>query len=422
MPLRISAGFLAVATLAGGGAMALLYGVRDGLVIAVLLLVMALPVLGVAHLIARYRRRLGRLSWQLVVGVVVALGLDLIGIQAIATSFLPPRDAFALALMLAFACMLVGFTAWCLITDITRDISDLRRGVVAVREGDRRQAVELAGEGDDELSALADDFNRMTEELRLREGERDAAERARRDLVAAVSHDLRTPLNAVTLITGAIEDDLADERTLRRYLSQMAVHLRSMDRLVDDLFEFARIEAGDVAWSFEDLALDALIQETVEGMTPVANKSHVELRSSIPETLPRVRADAEKIQRVLFNLIQNALQHTPSGGEISVVAAAADDSVEVKVIDTGTGIAADEVDRVFEPLWRGGEAHATRPREGAGLGLPIARSIVEAHHGRIHIPASSSSGTEICFTLPRATQRAGTRLKRGSPSGDGDSG
>ncbi len=387
--------------------MALLFGVRDGVSIALLLLGMGIPVLVVGHLIARYRRRLGRLSWQLVAGVVVALGLDLLGIQAIATMFLSPRDAFGLALMLAFACMLVGFTAWCLTRDITRDISDLRRGVVAVSEGDRGQEVALAGEGDDELSGLADDFNRMTEELRLREGERDAAERARRDLVAAISHDLRTPLNAVTLIAEAIEDDLADEKTLRRYLAQMAFHLRSIDSLVDDLFEFARIEAGDVAWSFEDLALDVLIQETVEGMTPVARRSGVEVRWSLPDELPRVRADAERIQRVLFNLIQNALQHTPEGGQISVTAASAADAVEVKVIDTGRGIAADEVDRVFEPLWRGGEAHAARSPDGAGLGLPIARSIVEAHGGRIHIPASSPGGTEICFTLPRAATTVG---------------
>ena len=402
MVLRITAAFLAVTTLVGGGAMALLYGVRDGVSITLLLLVMGIPVLAVAHLIARHRRRFGRLSWQLVVGVVVALGLDFIGIQVIATTFLSPRDAFGLALMLAFACLLVGFTAWSLSRDIARDVSDLRSGVVAVREGSRRQEVELAGGGEDELSALADDFNRMTEELRLREAERDAAERARRDLVAAVSHDLRTPLNAMTLIVEAIEDDIADERTLRRYLAQMALHLRSMDTLVNDLFEFARIEAGDIAWSFEDLELHTLVEETVEGLTAVANRSGVELRSSIPQDLPRVRANAEKIQRVLFNLIQNAVQHTPEGGHISVAAAAVDGEVEVEVIDTGPGIAGDELDRVFEPLWRGGEAHATRSREGAGLGLPIARSIVEAHGGNIRIAESSSRGTQFRFRLPQA--------------------
>lgn len=406
MALRITAVFLVVGTLTGGGAMALAYGVRDGLLIALLLLLMGLPVMAVSHLIARHRRRLGRLSWQFVVGVVAALALDLLGIQLIATLFLSPRDAFALALMLAFACMLVGFTAWCLISDITRDIADVRKAVVGVREGSRDEEVELAGGGDDELSVLANEFNRMSSELRQREDERDTAERARRELVAAVSHDLRTPLSALTLSAQAIQDDLADEQTLRRYLGQMAINLESLDRLINDLFEFARIDAGDVAWSLEDLSLDALIDETIEGVTPVANVSGVALRSSIAEGLPRVRANAEKIQRVLFNLIHNAVQHTPQGGQISVAAAATDDEVEVDVTDTGSGIASDKVERVFEPLWRGSEARAERPGDGAGLGLPIARSIVEAHGGRIYIAGTTPSGTQIRFTLPRVSSGA----------------
>ncbi len=415
MDLRITVAVLAAATLAGGGAMALLYGPRDGISIAVLLLVMGLPVLAVSHLIARHRRRLGRLSWQLVVGVVVALGLDFLGIQLIATLFLSPRDAFALALMLAFACMLVGFTAWSLIKDIARDIADVRSGVVAMREGRGQPEVAFAGGGDDELSALASEFNRMTIELRQREAERDMAERARRDLVAAISHDLRTPLSAVRLLAHAIEDDLADEETLRRYLRQMAINVESLETLINDLFELARMEAGDIAWSVEDLALDTLIDETIEGLKPVASRSAIALRASIPGELPRVRANAEKIQRVLFNLIENAVQHTADGGRITVVAAAMDDEVVVKVTDTGSGIAADERDRVFEPLWRGGQVGAVRSRDGAGLGLPIARSIVGAHGGRIYIGETSPSGTEICFTLPRAPATAmSERHGRGS--------
>ena len=407
MAFRVTAALLTAATLAGAGVMALAYGVRDGLVVGLLFVLMGLPVLVISHLIARHRRRLGRLTWQFVFGVVIALGIDVIGIQLVATLFLPPRDALALALMLAFACLLVGFTAWCLIKDITRDIADVRNGVASVREGSREQDVELAGGGgDDELSALANEFNRMTSELRQREVERDTAERARRDLVTAVSHDLRTPLNALTLLARAIEDDVADEQTLRRYLGQMAINLESLDRLINDLFELARLEAGDIAWSFEDLSLNALIDETIEGMTPVANGSGVLLRSSIPDELPRVRANAEKIQRVLFNLVRNAVQHTPKGGHVSVVAAATADEAEVKVTDTGPGIAAGELDRVFEPLWRGGEKHAARSPDGAGLGLAIARSIVEVHGGRIYIAESSSRGTQICFKLPRVSRGA----------------
>lgn len=398
--MRITAAFLGAAILAGGGAMALVYGLRHGLFIALLMILMGLPVLTVSHLIARHRRRIGRLSWQIVVGVVVVLGLDLVGVQFIATMFLPPREAFYLALLLTFACMLVGFAAWRLISDVTRDIARVRDAVVAVRQGNREQEVEIGG-GDDELSALASQVNYMARELEQREAERDASEQARSDLVAAVSHDLRTPLNSLRLTARAIEDDLADEQTLRRYLGQMTVNLESLDTLIEDLFELARIEAGDIAWPFEDLVLDELIDETVEGITPVADERGVGFRLSVSPELPRVRANPEKMQRVLFNLIQNALQHTPKGGQISVSATATDGLVEVRVIDTGPGIATGELDRVFEPLWRGGDARAARSSDGAGLGLPIARSIVEAHGGHIYIAGTSPRGTQICFTLPR---------------------
>ena len=407
MPFRTTAAFLAAATLAGGAAMALAYELRDGLLIAGVLALMGLPVLAVSHFIARHRRRLGRLSWQFVVGVVVALALDLLGLQFIGTLFLSPRDAFALALMLTFACMLVGFTAWWLIKDMTQDIAEVREAVSAVREGSHNKpVVDLPGEGDDELSALAREFNRMSKELHQREVERDGAEQARRDLIAAVSHDLRTPLSAVMLLARALDDDVGDERTLRRHLGHMAVNLESLNKLIDDLFEFSRMEAGDVAWSFEDLALDSVIEETVEGMRPIAGANAIKLRLSLPDDLPKVRANPERLQRVLFNLIQNAVQHTPDGGEISVVATATSDAVEVDVADTGSGIASDEVERVFEPLWRGGDAGAARSGDGAGLGLPIARSIVEAHGGRIFVADTSASGTRVCFSLPRIAARA----------------
>ena len=415
MVLRVTAGFLVAGTLVGGGAMALFYGIRDGLLLGGLLMLMGLPVLAVSQLIAKYRRRLGRLSWQIVLGVVFVLALDLVGIQLIATLWLPARDAFALALMLVFACLLVGITAWCLIRDITRDIAEVRDGVAAVRKGSREPEVDLAGGGDDELSALAGEFNRLTSELQQRELERDVAEKARRDLVAAVSHDLRTPLSALTLVAQALDDDVADEQTLRRYVGQMAINLESLNKLIDDLFEYARIESGDVSWSMEALALDALIEETIEGMTPIADASGIELRSSVPEDLPRVRANAERIQRVLFNLIQNAVQHTQRGGRVSVVGVAEDeDEVQVEVADTGSGFPADEVERVFEPLWRGDHARSARSGEGAGLGLPIARSIVEAHGGRIFVAGTSPSGTRIRFTLPRVP--AGAVAGSGEPA------
>jgi signal transduction histidine kinase len=404
MGARRTAGLLVAAVVGGGGAMALVHGVADGLVIALLLGLMGAPLLVVSHLLARHRRRLGRLSWQLGLGVLIVLGLDLLSVGLVAMQWISSRDAFALALMLAFSGALAGYTAWCLTRGVTEDIARVRDVVEAVREGNGEQRVALDA-GDDELSALATQVNRMARELEQREAERDASEQARRDLVAGVSHDLRTPLNSLRLICRAIEDNLVDEQTVRRYLGQIAFNIRSLDTLIEDLFELTRIEAGDIEWSFEDLPLDQLMRETLEGMASVAEQRGVELRLWTAPDLPPARANPEKVQRVLYNLVTNAVQNMPKGGRVSLSAVASGQEVEVEVADTGAGIPVADVERVFEPLWRGGEARASRPRDGAGLGLPISRSIVEAHGGRIYVAETSSRGTHIRFTLP---QVAGT--------------
>jgi len=197
--------------------MAAVYGVRDGALTAVLLLLMGAPVLAVLHLVTRHRRRLGSLSRQLGAGVVLVIGLDLLGIQVIAMLlFVSAHDAFTLALLLAFAGVLAGYVTWGLTREVSRDVARVRDAVVLVGGGERPARVDVGAR--DELAELAMQVDRMSRELAARSGERDAAERARRDLVAAVSHDLRTPLNALRLIAGAIEDGIVDERSLRDYL------------------------------------------------------------------------------------------------------------------------------------------------------------------------------------------------------------
>jgi len=399
MPVRVGLLLVVTAGVLGGLAMGVVYGAEDGLLTGALLLLMGLPVVALIAVVRRHRRRFGSLRWQLGLAVALAIGIDLVGVQAIATVlFVSAHDAFTLALLLAFAAVLAGYTAWSLARDVTDDLTTLRDAVAAVGEGDRDVRIDLPPR--DELAELGGEIARMSRELEQRERERDAAERARRDLVAAVSHDLRTPLNALRLIARGIADGVVDERTLHRHLGQLTFHIASLDTLIDDLFELARIEAGDIDWPLERLSVADVIRETVEGMAALAADRGVALDVQAGE-LPPVRGNPEKLQRVLFNLVENALRSTPPGGRIVVCAAAGPDEVEVEVADTGHGIAPGEVPRVFEPLFRGGP-DAARGGAGAGLGLPIARSIVEAHGGTIDIAASSSAGTRVRFTLPRA--------------------
>jgi signal transduction histidine kinase len=185
----------------------------------------------------------------------------------------------------------------------------------------------------------------------------------------------------------------------------MGLHVRSLSAMVDDLFELTRLEAGDIQWSMRHIQLDELVRETVDAMRTQAEAKGVAVEMRVPGNLAPAKANPEKLQRVLFNLIQNAIRHTPADGSVTVTAESNGRAIEVEVSDTGAGIPPVDRKRVFEPFFRG---DSSRRREGSGLGLSICRAIVEVHGGRIWLD-DSSSGTRVRFTLPspqRATRGA----------------
>jgi signal transduction histidine kinase len=220
-------------------------------------------------------------------------------------------------------------------------------------------------------------------------------ERMRRELFAAVSHDLRTPITALRLLATAIDDEVVEDAKRREYAARMNTHVRALGALIDDLFDLTRLEAKELAWTMEDVRLDQLVQDAVEAMQPTAQAGSVDVRADLGAPLPGV-GNHEQLQRVLFNLIQNAIHHTPPDGSVTVRAEGVDGGVEIEVADTGLGISPDQRERVFEPFFRG---DAARSDPGAGLGLAISRAIVEAHGGRIWLE-DAEIGTRVRFRLP----------------------
>jgi signal transduction histidine kinase len=229
---------------------------------------------------------------------------------------------------------------------------------------------------------------------------RGRADAARRDLVAAVSHDLRTPITSLRLLADAIDDDIVTGDQRRSYAARMGTHIRGLGALIDDLFEISRLEAGDIEWSLSRVSLPDLVLETVDAMRAEAESRGIRVSAELPGGLDVARANPEKLQRVLFNLIQNAIRHTPADGSIVVHAQPSGSGVEIEVADTGEGIAPADRDQVFAAFYRGA-AGASRTGEGAGLGLAVSRAIVEAHGGRIWL-ADSTQGTRVRFSLPAA--------------------
>ena len=232
----------------------------------------------------------------------------------------------------------------------------------------------------------------------MEERSRRQIEDARRQMVAAVSHDLRTPLASLRLLVEAIDDGVATGETRERYLGEMRTHVEALTALIDDLFELSRIEAGDIAWSMNQVEVRELIDDTVASMRAAAEARGVTLAADLPAAGVTARANAEKVQRVLLNLIQNAIRHTPADGSVTVRARTASGGVEIEVADDGEGIPAGEGERIFEAFYRGDEA---RSEDGAGLGLAISRAIVEAHGGKIWLDPGEH-GTTVRFTLQSA--------------------
>jgi signal transduction histidine kinase len=175
----------------------------------------------------------------------------------------------------------------------------------------------------------------------------------------------------------------------------MRTHVEALTALIDDLFELSRIEAGDISWTMRQVEVRELIGDTVDAMRVPAEARGVVLAADLPTHRVIARANPEKLQRVLFNLIQNAIRHTPADGSVTVRAREAAGEIEIEVADDGEGIGRPDAERVFEAFYRGDES---RSEEGSGLGLAVCRAIVEAHGGRIWLDGAPP-GTRVRFTL-----------------------
>jgi signal transduction histidine kinase len=363
-----------------------------------------LPVGLLALLIAQAadagRLRLRTLGQRFELGLGLALG-QLLAALAIgaALMFVSHEDAWITIGILVFAALIAARAAQLLSRGLVSDVRAIRDGLHAVQRGERD--VHIAADSSEELADLASAANRMIETLRSEERSRDAAEAARRQVIAAVSHDLRTPLTSLQLLTQALDDELVDADTSRRYVQTMGANVRALSMLIDDLFELSRLDAGDFTWTTEPVPLTELIQEIITAMRAEAEVRSVVLTARVSPDLAPARANPEKLGRVLANLLHNAIRHTPPDGSVLVSAEQAKGAVQVEVSDTGEGISAEDRARVFEPFYRGGD-DAARTRAGSGLGLAISRAIVEAHGGRIWL-ADAAHGTRVRFTVPLAT-------------------
>jgi signal transduction histidine kinase len=278
-----------------------------------------------------------------------------------------------------------------------RSLSQASRRIAAGRYNER---VKLTGENPndmDELAQLAQDFNHMAENL-------EQTEALRRQLIGDVSHELRTPLTAIKgSLEALIDGVLPAEPETFEHIYQEADRLQ---RLVNDLQELSQVEAGAFKLDLQPLLLSDLLKTAKIRLDRQYAEKGVTLEINVPVDLPEIMADADRLSQVLFNLVGNALQYTPAGGQVTVAARRLGHEVLVSVQDTGIGIAAEHLPHLFNRFYRADRSRA-RVSGGSGIGLTIAKHLVETHGGRIWVESpGQGQGSTFTFTLPVAKSRA----------------
>lgn len=353
--------------------------------------------------------------------------------------FIAAEDAQIVLGFLAFGVALALVLSLGIASEMGRAIARVEMGARRIAEGDFGYRIgEATAGGTEELARLARWFNQMAQSVQSAFAQRQAAEVERRQLVAAISHDLRTPLASVRAMIEAIDDGVvSDQETVRRYLHTMHAEVRRLSALVDDFFELSRVESGALILHPERLALDDLLSDAMEAARSQAERNEVRLVGHIAGALPVVEVDARQISRALSNLLQNALRYTTPDDVILLYSTTFADHtgrpwIRVTVADSGPGIPASSLPHVFERTFRGetsrarSHPHAERAGSvdedgipgGAGLGLTITRGVIEAHGGTIEAcspltadlhariapyraaPDVPFQGTALTFALP----------------------
>jgi signal transduction histidine kinase len=313
--------------------------------------------------------------------------------------FASEHDLLLAGVLLVFAGGIAMSLGYFVAAALTDRISAVCRGAEAIAGGDLAARVAVVGK--DEVSHLAATFNQMAERLQEADRQQRELDTLRRDLIAWVGHDLRTPLASTRVIVEALADGVVDDpETAQRYLRTAQRDIQSLTLLIDDLFDLAQMDAGGLKLERQPTSLVEMVADTVESFTALAGQRGVTLSGSTDPGVDPVLVDARQIGRVLANLVGNALRHTPAGGAVTVHAGSLADRVEVEVSDTGDGISGEDLPRVFERFYRG-EKSRSRATGGSGLGLAIAKAIVDAHGGQIAVESRPGQGARFSFFLPR---------------------
>lgn len=312
-------------------------------------------------------------------------------------SFMLQLSAIALLISLLIGCI-VGLLLFLLLTRRLQKLSRLMQDFS--KSSFTGHSVYPERSSNDEIDVLGHHYNRMAERIREQLNDLKKHDDLRRELVANVSHDLRTPLAALHgyIETLKLKSDSFDDATRAEYLDTALKHSRRLTKLVEELFELAKLDASETPLNCEPFSLAELVQDIIQKLSLTAKNSHIILSMRVADGLPFVIADIALIERALENLVANALRHTAAEGEVKLILNMCQGEVEVTVQDNGSGISESELTHIFDRFYRG--HNKERSDHHAGLGLAIAQHIVHLHQSDIEVVSTEGEGSRFSFSLP----------------------
>lgn len=292
---------------------------------------------------------------------------------------------------------------------ITGRLGRLTESMEQFKKNDFKHSVDLAARYDgrpgDEIDHLGATFREMSERITQQLKQLEHNDTSRRELVANVSHDLRTPLATLQgyLETLSQKGDQLSEKDKREYIDIAWQQSQSLQKLISELFELSTLENKEAQLHFEPFSMSELVQDVAQKFQLEARSKKLELTTHLPGEPAFVSADIGLIQRVLENLIENAIKYTPAGGQIGISLSNGDDCVATKIVDSGQGISGKELPHIFDRFYR---VDKHRDEEGTGLGLAIAKRIMKLHNSTIDVSSQVNTGTSFSFRLPSSEIRA----------------
>ncbi|WP_338752027.1 sensor histidine kinase [Janibacter alittae] len=345
-----------------------------------------------AGLVWVLRRR--SLRWGIAVVALVAVGSFVAALMGTAQAMFLSAHDLQVAVWVSVVAGTVSVAFALVVGQLAVRWSRILRD--AARDFGTQSSFPAGDRGPAEFDELAAELRRTSDRLNEAQARERRLETSRRELVAWVSHDLRTPLAGLRAMTEALEDEMVADPAA--YYTQMRSEVHRMTRMVDDLFELSRIHSGTLQLSLQEVSLGDLVSETVAGASAVARAQGVRLGGRARDEA-LVTADPAELSRALSNLVINAVRHTPVDGQVVVRVRADEGTAEVSIDDECGGIPVEDLARVFDVAWRGNHARTPTADSGAGLGLAIVQGIVEAHRGTVSV-TNLSHGCRFLVRLP----------------------